>query len=88
MTIEAVLPEGNEPLTPQELRIAELITRGFDYKEIIQKLSIKESTLKRHITHILNKVAIEKANKAVIAAWYVRTQELKLRPLSVRELVN
>ncbi len=88
MTTEAVLPEGNEPLTPQELRIAELITRGYCNKEIMEMLHIHENTCKRHITHILNKVAIEKANRAVIAAWYVRTQELKLRPLSVRELVN
>lgn len=53
-------------LTPQKLRVLELIRRGFQNKHIAVELKLAESTVKAHVTEILRKLKLFSRNKAVI----------------------
>jgi DNA-binding NarL/FixJ family response regulator len=53
-------------LTPQQLRVLDLIRRGFQNKEIALELQLAESTVKAHVTEILRKLRLFSRNKAII----------------------
>jgi DNA-binding NarL/FixJ family response regulator len=53
-------------LTPQQLRVMELIRRGYQNKEIAAELELAESTVRAHVTEILRKLRLYSRNKAVI----------------------
>ena len=55
-------------LTQGELRVFELLAQGKSNKIIAYELSIKESTVKAHITAILRKLGVYSRTQAVIAA--------------------
>src|ERR1700757_426417 len=53
-------------LTAQQLRVLDLIRRGFQNKEIALELQLAESTVKAHVTEILRKLRLYSRNKAII----------------------
>ena len=53
-------------LTPQQLRVLDLVRRGFQNKQIAVELKLAESTVKAHVTEILRKLKLFSRNKAVI----------------------
>ncbi len=53
-------------LTPQQLRVLDLIRRGYQNKEIAIELQLAESTVKAHVTEILRKLRLYSRNKAII----------------------
>ena len=53
-------------LTPQQLRVLDLIRRGLQNKQIASELHLAESTVKAHVTEILRKLKLFSRNKAVI----------------------
>jgi DNA-binding NarL/FixJ family response regulator len=53
-------------LTPQQLRVLDLIRRGYQNKEIAMELQLAESTVRAHVTEILRKLRLFSRNKAVI----------------------
>lgn len=53
-------------LTPQQLRVLDLIRRGYQNKEIALELQLAESTVKAHVTEILRKLRLYSRNKAII----------------------
>jgi DNA-binding NarL/FixJ family response regulator len=53
-------------LTAQQLRVLDLIRRGFQNKEIALELQLAESTVKAHVTEILRKLRLFSRNKAII----------------------
>jgi DNA-binding NarL/FixJ family response regulator len=53
-------------LTPQQLRVLDLMRRGHHNKEIALELQLAESTVKAHVTEILRKLRLYSRNKAVI----------------------
>lgn len=55
-----------EELTPQQLRVLDLIRRGLQNKQIATELKLAESTVKAHVTEILRKLNLFSRNKAVI----------------------
>ena len=55
-----------EQLTPQQLRVLDLIRRGYQNREIAAELRLAESTVKAHVTEILRKLRLFSRNKAVI----------------------
>lgn len=60
---ELQMPPGKEEmdlsaLTKRERQIAELIKRGFSNREIGEELYISEATVKKHVSHIFEKLAI------------------------------
>lgn len=52
-------------LTPRELEILELMSKGFDNEEIAEKLIIGINTIKTHLAHIFIKMGVKKAPASV-----------------------
>jgi DNA-binding NarL/FixJ family response regulator len=53
-------------LTPQQMRVLNLITRGLQNREIATELNLAESTVKAHVTEILRKLRLFSRNKVII----------------------
>lgn len=51
-------PRNDFGLTPRELEIVVLVTEGCGNREIANRLTISEETVKRHLTHIFDKVGM------------------------------
>lgn len=60
--------ESGETLTPRELDVLRLVVEGFANKEIARRLTITEKTVKTHISHILQKLAVPDRTGAAVAA--------------------
>ena len=58
-------PDGR--LTPQELRIARLIQAGSSRREIAERLTVSEATVRTHLQHIYTKLEIHSARELMIA---------------------
>lgn len=52
-------------ITPREQEVLELLSKGFLYKEIADKLCISLSTVKRHLNHIYAKLHVQNKTEAV-----------------------
>ena len=59
---------SREPLSVRELEVLHFIVRGQSNKEIGVSLNISDVTVKRHITHILEKLRVLDRTQAAIAA--------------------
>jgi len=68
--IAAILAEkvGSSSLTPRELDILNCMAKGLSNDEICRKLFISLSTVKTHITGILNKLQAKNRSEAVARA--------------------
>ncbi|MBI2485676.1 MAG: response regulator transcription factor [Deltaproteobacteria bacterium] len=58
--------EGTNKLTKMESRVIELIVGGFSNKEIANKLSISDKTVKAHLTNIFMKLNIENRYQLIV----------------------
>jgi DNA-binding NarL/FixJ family response regulator len=67
-------------LTPQQLRVLDLIRRGYQNKQIACELQLAESTVKAHVTEILRKLKLFSRNKAVIEISKIELPVPKSRP--------
>jgi len=56
------------PLTPREMEILKLITKGYSNKEIARELYISRQTVKNHMSAILRKLAVNDRTQAAILA--------------------
>lgn len=68
--------EDWETLTDREMDVLGLIAKGHSNKEIAQKLTISEKTVKNHITNIFRKLEVEDRTQAVLFAIKHRLVEL------------
>ncbi len=62
----AAIIERLAELTPQQLRVLEMIRDGLQNKQIAYRLSIGETTVKAHVSEILRKLQVYSRTKAVI----------------------
>jgi DNA-binding NarL/FixJ family response regulator len=58
-----------DPLTEREMDVLRLLARGHSNREIAADLSIAENTVRIHVGHILQKLAVEDRTQAVILAF-------------------
>ena len=59
--------DPTEDLTPSEMRVVDLIGEGLSNREIAERLSIAEKTVKNHITSLLAKMGLQRRTQ--VAAW-------------------
>ncbi|GAA2529444.1 LuxR family two component transcriptional regulator [Rarobacter incanus] len=59
--------DPTEDLTPSELKVVNLIGEGLSNREIAERLSIAEKTVKNHITSLLAKMGLQRRTQ--VAAW-------------------
>jgi DNA-binding CsgD family transcriptional regulator len=57
-----------DKLTPREQVVLEAITEGLDNAEIASALGLSEKTVRNHITHIFDKIAVEHRYQAIVRA--------------------
>ena len=67
-TSRATPPKALDELTERELDVFRLIARGLSNAEIAGELYISETTVKTHITHILQKLDLRDRVQAVVLA--------------------
>ena len=62
---QAANRELPEPLTPRELEILHLITQGLSNDEIASELVVSVTTVKKHISHIYDKLNVQRRAQAI-----------------------
>lgn len=58
-------PSVNQILSKREMEVLELLSKGYLYKEIADKLFITLSTVKRHLNHIYVKLHVQNKTEAL-----------------------
>ncbi len=60
--------EAFMPLSPREMEILQLVTKGLSNKEIAYQLGISHQTVKNHMTSILRKLDVDDRTQAAVYA--------------------
>jgi DNA-binding NarL/FixJ family response regulator len=77
---QAARPTELDELTERELDVFRLIARGLSNTEIGRELYISDTTVKTHITHILQKLNLRDRVQAVVLAYEAALFDGDVRP--------
>lgn len=80
----AAPPKQVGDLTERELDVFRLMTRGLSNAEIGRELYISDTTVKTHITHILQKLYLRDRVQAVVLAYETGLFDIDMQPSSKR----
>ena len=72
-------PKGFDELTPREREILRLVVNGLSNAEIGRELFIGETTVKTHVTHILQKLDLRDRVQLVVLAYQAGLFEADMR---------
>jgi DNA-binding NarL/FixJ family response regulator len=72
-------PKGLDELSERELDVFRLMARGLSNGEIAQELFISETTVKTHVTHVLQKLNLRDRVQAVVLAHQTGAFEAETR---------
>jgi LuxR family maltose regulon positive regulatory protein len=61
-------PDLRQPLSERELEVLKLLAEGLSNREIASRLVVAETTVKKHITHIFDKLDVTSRTQALIQA--------------------
>src|SRR5262249_54875279 len=73
-------PQELEELTERELGVLRLVAKGLSNVEIGQELYISDTTVKTHITHILQKLKLRDRVQAVVLAYQTGLFDSEAQP--------
>lgn len=62
-------------LTPQQLRVFMMLTKGLLNKQIASEVNVSEATVRTHMTAIFRKLGVRNRTQAVLAANYLTIDE-------------
>ena len=62
-------------LTPQQVRVLAMVSKGLLNKQIAYQLGISEATVKAHVSAILQKLGVDSRTQAVIAVNKIESLE-------------
>ena len=74
-----------ESLTPKQKEVLKLYALGNNRKQIAKKLFISPTTVHSHIADILNKLCVDKKEKAAVIYWQNNLSELE--KINTKELM-
>jgi ATP/maltotriose-dependent transcriptional regulator MalT len=66
--VETAIPGQPEVLTPREVEILGLLAEGCSNADISKRLVISPNTVKRHIAHLFEKLAVTSRTQALVRA--------------------
>jgi DNA-binding NarL/FixJ family response regulator len=69
--------ERIQSLTPQQMRVLMMLSEGLLNKQIAHILDVSESTVKAHVSAILQKLGVDSRTQAVIAASHLEAGRLQ-----------
>jgi DNA-binding NarL/FixJ family response regulator len=75
LTLPDKVPAADWELTPREIEVLYLLADGYTNKDMAEKLSLSEHTIRAHLRGIMQKLHVSNRVQAAALAWQLRLNE-------------